>query len=829
MAIIQNLEAFVQSYPAGLDSVTDLQLSQNENGRQIRFTIGGVTIPAGSVATISGTKPDGVVYSNTGTIEGADTVIFDEDVQMTAVFGTWYAKIRITNAGNTIASARVRFIIDKDPVDAGAIPSESQLNGLVAEAEEYAGAAEDAAERAAITYGSPLTAATAAAMTDVNRVYVYTGSESGYTYGNWYYYNGSAWVSGGVYNSAAVETDTTLTESGVPADAKATGDKIAELKDDLSRNLFDPIYLLKNCSWTKNANEYYGTAFNANRTYGSSSSPYPVTGIEANTRYTLSFDAYTDGNIGTSGNGIKIVVGYTDNTDTRAAISNSVTSYTHFSITTDANKSVSGIWFGYGLSGNNVWHLKNIQLEKGTTETTYIPHIYAIDSKAREELSEVGSDIGNISDSIANIVKNLPYASSEVITPSGFTWSNHPLVGKIFTDYKGHYSIDFDVSEYEPTEGTIYYVDVNNGQESNDGLTPSTALRKMATAYNKSDCVCIMVADGIYNQNANLSAVTISKDISIKAMNGAKPIICTDSGSTFTQYSGATYSATRGSIARVIDISASNKNGDFYEYTKLESASDVVNTSGSWAHISRTLYVHCLDDRVPDNNLLLTIAANNIYVEGNPTIYLEGLTIVSGYSPLKVSNTSQATNPKVFAKNCKFLYSESTSNDIVMLQGAELSIMQNCIARYGQKDGFNYHAQNNVIPKAIEINCIGAFCGNDSDSNDQGSTIHDGGSAIRINCTYNDNYGSNIADEAAESWNIGCVAFAPQAPNSGQRGNFYAYTDTKMWIDSCVMFGNAHYNIISATDNTTAIYLRNNIFDNADKNTPIYGVTPTYY
>lgn len=235
MAIIQNLEAFVQSYPVGLDSVTDLQLSQNENGRQIRFTIGGVTIPAGSVATISGTKPDGVVYSNTGTIEGSDTVIFDEDVQMTAVFGTWYAKIRITNAGNTIASARVRFIIDKDPVDAGAIPSESQLNGLVAEAEEYAGAAEDAAERAAITYGSPLTAATASAMTDINRVYVYTGSESGYTYGNWYYYNGSAWVSGGVYNSAAVETDTTLTESGVPADAKATGDKIAELKDDLAQ------------------------------------------------------------------------------------------------------------------------------------------------------------------------------------------------------------------------------------------------------------------------------------------------------------------------------------------------------------------------------------------------------------------------------------------------------------------------------------------------------------------------------------------------------------------------------------------------------------------
>ena len=237
MAIIQTLDAFVQSYPAGLDSVTDLQLSQNENGRQIRFTIGGVTIPENSVATISGTKPDGVVYSNTGTIEGANTIIFDEDVQMTAVFGTWYAKIRVINDGNTIASARVRFIIDKDPVDAGAVPSDSQLDGLVAEAEAYAEAAEDSAERASVTYGSPLTASTAAAMIDVNRVYVYTGAESDYTYGDWYYYNGSAWVDGGVYNSAAVETDTTLTESGVPADAKATGDKITALENTVSEIL----------------------------------------------------------------------------------------------------------------------------------------------------------------------------------------------------------------------------------------------------------------------------------------------------------------------------------------------------------------------------------------------------------------------------------------------------------------------------------------------------------------------------------------------------------------------------------------------------------------
>lgn len=74
-------------------------------------------------------------------------------------------------------------------------------------------------------YGYPFTAATAADMTDTSKIYVYVGNETGYTNGNWYYNNGTAWVSGGVYNSTAFDTDTTLTISGAAADAKVTGDK----------------------------------------------------------------------------------------------------------------------------------------------------------------------------------------------------------------------------------------------------------------------------------------------------------------------------------------------------------------------------------------------------------------------------------------------------------------------------------------------------------------------------------------------------------------------------------------------------------------------------
>ena len=75
-------------------------------------------------------------------------------------------------------------------------------------------------------FGAPLMASTVAEMTLQNRVYVYTGSEVGYTAGDWYYYDAgtSTWVDGGVYNAVAIVTDTTLTQAGVPADAKATGD-----------------------------------------------------------------------------------------------------------------------------------------------------------------------------------------------------------------------------------------------------------------------------------------------------------------------------------------------------------------------------------------------------------------------------------------------------------------------------------------------------------------------------------------------------------------------------------------------------------------------------
>lgn len=84
-----------------------------------------------------------------------------------------------------------------------------------------------------IDVGSPLKASTASDMIDPDKIYVYTGSESGFYNGHWYYFDGLDWFDGGVYNSAAVVTDKTLSLEDIPADAKVTGDEITDLKSAL--------------------------------------------------------------------------------------------------------------------------------------------------------------------------------------------------------------------------------------------------------------------------------------------------------------------------------------------------------------------------------------------------------------------------------------------------------------------------------------------------------------------------------------------------------------------------------------------------------------------
>ena len=204
-----------------------INANQYDRGEQWLFTLfnadGTQYVP--SSGAIVGIKSDNLGIINSGTVDASGRVVINETQQMTAAVGKAVFELVIDDG--THGTANFVVLVEPKPGD-NADLSESDISMI-----------EEAVEAAANIkpYGSPLVASTVAGMTDHEKVYVYVGSETGYTSGHWYYYDGDSWEDGGVYNSVAVQTDTTLAISGMAADAKKTGDEISDLKSQITNSM----------------------------------------------------------------------------------------------------------------------------------------------------------------------------------------------------------------------------------------------------------------------------------------------------------------------------------------------------------------------------------------------------------------------------------------------------------------------------------------------------------------------------------------------------------------------------------------------------------------
>ena len=115
------------------------------------------------------------------------------------------------------------------------ITNESAVSG-----ETVTGALNSLSDQIAnLSGGAPTPAATVSDMVDTSKIYLYTGSESGYTAGHWYYYSDGAWTDGGAYGEAASMS------AGVKAALLACFRQVAWIGDDgqdYYNNLYNELY-----------------------------------------------------------------------------------------------------------------------------------------------------------------------------------------------------------------------------------------------------------------------------------------------------------------------------------------------------------------------------------------------------------------------------------------------------------------------------------------------------------------------------------------------------------------------------------------------------------
>ncbi len=244
MSVVKSAKVWL----GGASGVTaPIHISQYDTAWEFQFSIyQGSTVYTPSESSsvyMEGRKADGTVFAVPGVFSSGVAVI-QCDASITAAVGPVTCELRVSEGDGVVGTANFEIIVEAAPLRGyvasvddfsamqqvldGAEVAASEAVGSKNAAATSAAAAAVSAATAQVSVSSPFViAATAAAMTDTTKAYVYTGSEEGYTYGGWYYWNGSAWTLGGT------AVDPTLTVAGAAADAKETG-KIATKAETLT-------------------------------------------------------------------------------------------------------------------------------------------------------------------------------------------------------------------------------------------------------------------------------------------------------------------------------------------------------------------------------------------------------------------------------------------------------------------------------------------------------------------------------------------------------------------------------------------------------------------
>ncbi|HYD89995.1 MAG TPA: hypothetical protein VEA37_00730, partial [Flavobacterium sp.] len=348
--------------------------------------------------------------------------------------------------------------------------------------------------------------------------------------------------------------------------------------------------------------------------------------------------------------------------------------------------------------------------------------------------------------------------------------------------YKYDVSSNFDLSSYTP-----YYISPT-GNNSNDGLTQATPKATVLNAIS-AGAELIYMMPGTY-----LRDKFIGPDLSLSGNDlliigiGEVNVTNGQGSLSWTLTTSNTYEATRNGVTQVFDKKFKSKYGYFYPLKQVFSQADCESESGTYFTDNVKVWVHTLDDRSPDTDIIVDLSLNNTILSNDGRLYLENLNIYG--MELYIRGTNSSTTLEIYCKDVfipvpkKSPITATTEFNSFRFDRFKVAELQNCGGIASTQDIFNYH-NTDLMPvcNALELECTAFNAGiNSSATNNQCSSAHEGVKILRINGNY---YGGNTQVIADVNDDTGSVLIGCELNTGNEQANTVIFYGANADIFGC--------------------------------------------
>ena len=352
--------------------------------------------------------------------------------------------------------------------------------------------------------------------------------------------------------------------------------------------------------------------------------------------------------------------------------------------------------------------------------------------------------------------------------------------------------------DFRPATTRTMFVSLATGSDTTgtgSKTAPYKSLKKAAQVVAADNIpTTIYAVAGYYSRNWSLNGVTPDANLAIIGVKSLDEIdqpgtvissLCYEAVTWSAHTTAGVWTASRSAVHDLYNTQSVDRNGVFAKIPQLLTLAEVeAATTDCWYTNGTLIYLRRADGLTPVNTEGVgnTIVMSNItgfQLTRNRTYYTQNIIFEGGgvegcvWSP---NSTAHSTGRFVMYRG-GLQYNPRNNN---LTSRGITTILEEVDCHGSTLDGCNYHYNTAhatpVQAVAVEINCRMYGTGPAVANNNNASTMHDGGTVLRIGGEYFDSYGPVVADvdSGTHSWNIGVNAHGSLAAAGQQNAAFQA-------------------------------------------------------